>query len=150
MIDETLFPGRQGRLLFAYLVAEPGSAVPRHELAEALWAESTTCDLGQGADACIVSKLRALLADHGIDGNSALTAAFGCYRLDLPEETWVDLLAATRLRAQEADHALATGNLEQANAGRPVCVVTVCAVLSCPGEDGASVEEKRREFADLR
>ena len=38
VIDETRFPGRQGRLLFAYLVAEQGRAVPRDELAEALWA----------------------------------------------------------------------------------------------------------------
>ena len=37
VIDEARFPGRQGRLLFAYLVAEQGRPVPRDELAEALW-----------------------------------------------------------------------------------------------------------------
>jgi DNA-binding SARP family transcriptional activator len=35
-VDEAQFPGRQGRLTFAYLVAEQGRAVPRDELAEAL------------------------------------------------------------------------------------------------------------------
>ena len=49
MIDEGRFPGRQGRLLFAYLVAEQGRPVPRDELAEALWGD-TARDLGQGAD----------------------------------------------------------------------------------------------------
>ena len=40
VIDEARFPGRQGRLLFAYLVAEQGRPVPRDELAEALWGEA--------------------------------------------------------------------------------------------------------------
>src|SRR6185503_14851498 len=39
-VDEARFPGRQGRLVFAYLVAERGRAVPRDELAEALWADA--------------------------------------------------------------------------------------------------------------
>jgi DNA-binding SARP family transcriptional activator len=37
LVGEGRFPGRQGRLLFAYLVAEQGRPVPRDELAEALW-----------------------------------------------------------------------------------------------------------------
>jgi two-component SAPR family response regulator len=40
VIDEAPFPGRQGRLLFAYLVAEQGRPVPRDDLAEALWGEA--------------------------------------------------------------------------------------------------------------
>ena len=37
VIDERAFPGRQGRLLFAYLACEDGRAVPRGEFAEVLW-----------------------------------------------------------------------------------------------------------------
>ena len=147
MIDETHFPGRQGRLLFAYLVAEAGRAVPRDELAEALWAEAPPATWDK-ALSVIVSKLRALLADRGIDGNSALTGAFGCYRLELPEETWVDVLAATD-SAHKADHALATGNLEQAKR-LAAQAATLLAQSFLPGEDGAWVEEKRCEFAELR
>jgi len=40
VVDEGRLPGRQGRLLFAYLVAEQGRPVPRDELAEALWGET--------------------------------------------------------------------------------------------------------------
>jgi len=40
VIDDDQFPGRQGRLLFAYLVAEEGRPVPRDELADALWGET--------------------------------------------------------------------------------------------------------------
>jgi hypothetical protein len=48
----------------------------------------------QQALTVIASKFRGALADAGLDGRKLLTAAFGCYRLDLPEGTWVDLFAA--------------------------------------------------------
>ena len=86
VIDEGRFPGRQGRLLFAYLVAEQGRPVPRDELAEALWGEAPPATWDK-ALTVIVSKLRGLLADSGLDGANALTGAFGCYRLELPEGT---------------------------------------------------------------
>src|SRR5436190_17180881 len=92
-VDEAQFPGRQGRLLFAYLVTEQGRAVPRDELAEALWGETPPATADK-ALAVLVSKLRGLLAHEGVDGAQALTGAFGCYRLELPEGTWVDVVAA--------------------------------------------------------
>ena len=73
VIDERRFPGRQGRLLFAYLVAEQGRPVPRDELAEALWGESPPATWDK-ALTVVVSKLRALLTDLGLDGATALTA----------------------------------------------------------------------------
>ena len=39
-LDEQSFPGRQGRLVFAYLLAEEGRPVPRDELAEVLWGDA--------------------------------------------------------------------------------------------------------------
>ena len=56
-IDEARFPGRQGRLLFAYLVAEQGRPVPRDELAEALWGDRPPATWDK-ALTVIVSKLR--------------------------------------------------------------------------------------------
>src|SRR3954471_15615313 len=91
VIDEGRFPGRQGRLLFAYLVAEQGRPVPRDELAEALWGEAPPATW-EKALTVLVSKLRGLLAESGLDGAKVLTSAFGCYRLDLPEGTWVDVI----------------------------------------------------------
>src|SRR6476469_8230591 len=103
VIDESRFPGRQGRLLFAYLVAEQSRPVPRDELAEALWGEAPPATWDK-ALTVIVSKLRSLLADRGIGGLDALTWAFGCYRLVLPEGTWIDVVVATNA-AQEAEGA---------------------------------------------
>ncbi len=114
VIDEAQLGGRQGRLLFAYLVAERSRPVPRDELAEALWGETPPATRDK-ALTVIASKLRAALAEAGLDGRELLTAAFGCYRLDLPEGTWVDLFAAAS-SAQGAEEALAAGELDQARA----------------------------------
>ena len=110
VLEEGRFPGRQGRLLFAYLVAVRSRPVPRDELADAIWGESPPATW-EKALTVIASKLRGLVAEDGI----TLTNAFGCYRLDLPEGAWVDLFAAAD-DAREAEDALAAGELDQARA----------------------------------
>ena len=96
----------------------------------------------------LASKLRNLLADRGIDGANALTGAFGCYRLELPEGTWVDVIVAANA-VQEAEEALAAGDLDDAKAAATIAASLVRQPFLA-GEDGAWVEEKRREFADVR
>ena len=147
VIDERRFGGRQGRLLFAYLVAEEGRAVPRGELAEALWGERPPARW-EKALSVLVSKLRVLLGETGIDGARALTGAFGCYRLELPEGSWVDVLAAASA-AHEAERALATGALERAKSAGALAESLVGQPF-LPGDDGAWVEGKRRELAEVR
>jgi DNA-binding SARP family transcriptional activator/ABC-type branched-subunit amino acid transport system substrate-binding protein len=146
VIDEARFPGRQGRLLFAYLVAEQGRPVPRDELAEALWGKSPPPSWDK-ALTVIVSKVRSLLPGPS-DGVNALTSAFGCYRLDLPDGAWVDVIAAANA-AQEAEEALAAGDLYRAK-GAAALAASLVQQPFLPGEEGVWVEEKRREFADLR
>ena len=143
VLDEARFPGRQGRLLFAYLVAARSRPVPRDELADAIWGESPPASW-EKALTVIASKLRGLVAEDGV----TLTNAFGCYRLDLPEGTWVDLFAAAS-GAQDAEEALAAGELDQARAAAE----SAEALARRPflsGEDGTWVEQKRRDLADIR
>src|SRR6185503_3256248 len=83
VVDEQRFPGRQGRLVFAYLLSARGRPVPKDDLAAALWGDEPPAKWDK-ALSVLVSKLRTLLNECGIDGASALTSAFGCYQLTLP------------------------------------------------------------------
>jgi YVTN family beta-propeller protein len=143
VLDEARFPGRQGRLLFVYLVAARGRPVPRDELADAIWGESPPATW-EKALTVIASKLRSLVAEDGI----TLTNAFGCYRIDLPEGTWVDLFAAAS-GAQDAEEALATGELDRARAAAE-SAESLGRLPFLSGEDGTWVEQKRRDLADIR
>ena len=146
-LDAGRFAGRQGRLVFAYLVAERGRPVPKDELAEALWGEAPPATWDK-ALTVIASKLRGALTDAGVDGGTALTGAFGCYRLDLPEGTWVDVTVATD-SVDTAEAALAAGELEEARTAAGLAAALVRQPF-LPGEAGAWVDEKRRELADLQ
>ena len=146
LLGEERFPGRQGRLLFACLVAEQGRPVPRDELAEALWEEAPPATW-EKALTVLVSKLRALLAECGLDGASVLTSAFGCYRLNLPETAWVDVIAAAE-GLREAEAALATDDLEQTKAAA-MRAASLARPPFMPGEEGAWVDGKRRELTDV-
>jgi DNA-binding SARP family transcriptional activator len=68
--DDRHLPGRQGRLLFAYLVTELGRPVPRDELAEILWAGDPPATWDK-ALRVLVEQAAQRLSDHGIDGASA-------------------------------------------------------------------------------
>jgi branched-chain amino acid transport system substrate-binding protein len=138
VVDDDRFPGRQGRLVFAYLATQPGRPIPRDELAEALWG-GVPPPTWEKALTVIVSKLRALLEECGIDGAKALASAFGCYRLDLPQGSSVDVVEARRA-VEDAESSAA--DLAQAAeiAGSPFL----------PGDEGDWVERQRRELADIQ
>jgi SARP family transcriptional regulator, regulator of embCAB operon len=82
----------------------------------------------------LMTKLRALLQECGIDGTSALTSAFGCYKLTLPAGAWIDIDAAVEA-VERAETALAAGDVREARSQ-----ATVAAALArrsfVPGEDG--------------
>lgn len=145
-LDEQSFPGRQGRLVFAYLLAEEGRPVPRYELAEVLWSDTPPARW-EKALSVLVSKLRALLEECGVDGQAALRSAFGCYQLTLPGGAWIDV-AAAREAADTAEAALDAGDVGATReaAGEAAALARRSFL---PGEDGAWIEEKRRELSEL-
>jgi len=92
---DTFLPGRQGRLLFTYLVINRHRHVPRDELAEALWREPDPAAVDARLNP-LFSKLRRVFGAGAVDGRSTL-------RLHLPD-AWVDLEAAVEAihRAESA------------------------------------------------
>lgn len=145
-LNEDDLPGRQIRLVLAYLIAEQGRPVPREELAEALW-EETPPATWEKALAVLISKLRALFEECGLDGRTALRSAFGCYQLVLPDETRIDL-ASAKQDADRAEAALAGGDFTEAKR-RAAAAATLARRSFLPGETSSWAEEKRRDLHEL-
>ena len=101
--DESLLPGRQGRLLFCFLVLNHGRPLARTELVHAVWGDSLPEVVDASLNA-LISKLRRFLNGAGLNGAGALEASFGSYRLQLPTGSWVDIEQA-ELSFHEADAA---------------------------------------------
>ena len=145
-LDEQRFPGRQGRILFAYLAAQQGRPVPRDELAELLWGEELPATW-EKALRVLMTKLRGLLEECGIDGSIALTSAFGCYELTLPADASIDVDVAANA-VERAEAALAAEDLDEARA-QASTAAELARGSFLPGEDGPWVEERRRDLRDV-
>lgn len=137
LVPATAFPGRQGRLAFAYLTAHR-RAVTRDELAEAIWGDAAP-DGWQAHLAAIISKLRALLAT--IDLADALVAALGAYELRLPADVEVDLEAAATY-LEEANAALRAGQLDKA-LGTADTAANLARRPLLPGEEAPWLDQLR-------
>jgi len=133
-----LLPGRQGRLLFAYLVVNRHRQVPRDEVAEALWREPDPVAVDARLNP-LLSKLRRVFGAGSLDGRSTL-------RLCLPD-AWVDLEAAT-----EAIHRAESAVTQQdwARAWGPSLTALFAAERGfLPGEDAPWIDEIRHQLAEL-
>jgi len=107
--DEASLPGRQGRLLFCFLVLNHGLPLARHELVNAVWGESVPEVVDASLNA-LISKLRRFLNAAGLNDAAALESSFGSYRLQLPAASWVDIHQA-ELSLHEAESAARSGDM---------------------------------------
>jgi DNA-binding SARP family transcriptional activator len=148
VLTERDLPSRQARVLLAFLVCERARPVSRGALAELLWPDDVPPSWESSLKA-LVSKLRLLtsaLAPRGAPA-PAIHAQYGCYRLELPKDTWVDVEAA-RASLDEAEGALRRGR-PTAAWGPFNVAVTVARRGFLHGEDGPWVEEQRRGLERL-
>jgi DNA-binding SARP family transcriptional activator len=106
LIRERQFPGRQGRVAFAFLTVNRHRPVHRDELMGAIWPGDAPAQSDAALDA-ILSKLRSLLKTAGLA--AAISAASGTVSLELPAAAWIDLEAAANA-LDEAEGALRRGD----------------------------------------
>src|SRR5579864_6792414 len=133
-----MLPGRQGRLLFTYLVVNRHRQVPRDEVAEALWREPDPAAVDARLNP-LLSKLRRVFGTGSLDGRATL-------RLCLPV-AWVDLEAAT-----EAIHRAESSVTQQdwARAWAPALTALFAAERGfLPGEDAHWIDEIRHQLFEL-
>jgi SARP family transcriptional regulator, regulator of embCAB operon len=136
-VEERL-PGRQGRLLLTYLVLSRRRPAARDELIEALWPQ----EVPAGAEAslsALLSKLRSVLGTERLTGRSSP-------RLELGEDAWVDLEAASDA-LHRAESAVARENW--AEAWGPARVAQHIGQRGfLPGEDAPWIDETRRSLEE--
>jgi DNA-binding SARP family transcriptional activator len=127
-VEERL-PGRQGRILFAFLVAHRDRTLTRDDLREALWPDG-----GDGGLAPLLSKLRRVVA---LDGP----------RVELPADAWVDIEAAAE-SVHRAESAMAQGDALRAWGPAQVAMF-VAARSFLPGDEGEWIDDLRRRLGEL-
>src|SRR5690348_9086140 len=140
LIPTAELPRRQGRLAFAYLVAERPRPVSYGELADVLWPGALPAAY-EAALSALISKLRALL------GRRVITGVHGCYRLDLPPDAWVDVEAAHR-GVHEAEAAL-RADQPAAAYGPAIVAATILRRPFLPGLEGEWIERRRGELRQV-
>jgi DNA-binding SARP family transcriptional activator len=125
---EAQLPGRQGRLLFAYLALHRLRPVGRAELAEALWSDGR-----DGGLAPLLSKLRRIVP---LDGTRL---AFVDARVDVEAATEALHRAESALAQDEPHRAWGPSQVAMFTSGRTFLA----------GEDAAWIDEERRRLGEL-
>ena len=133
-------PGRQGRLLLAYLVINRERAATRDEVIDALWPEAPPASPEAGLST-LLARLRRVLGEGVLVGRAQLS-------LDLGADPWIDVEVARR-RGDEAQAALADGRAADARAAAAEALELISGRL-LPDLDRPWLEECRRNLDELR
>ena len=135
---DNMLPGRQSRLLFAYLALSRLQPVSRSTLIDALWGDDQPTDSG-GALSAVISKTRAVVGGDVLRGRTELTMA-------LPEPAHVEV-AVSMLHTAES--AVAVGDWRRAwSPARSALTVTRRPFLA--EAEAPWAEVWRRRLAEVR
>ena len=132
-------PGRQGRVLFIYLVVNRTRPVTRRELLDVLWPD----ELPHTAETTltgVLSRLRHVVGENVLQGREQL-------HLVLPPDAWIDVEVALRA-IHEAEAAVVSGDWPQAwISGRVALHVSRREFAA--GYDAHWIEERRQSLGAL-
>lgn len=137
---DNLLPGRQGRLLFAYLALSRLQPVSRDSVMEALWGDARPADAG-GALSALISKTRAVVGADVLRGRTELS-------LTLPEPAHVDVEVALS-QLHSAESAVALGAWRRAWAPS-LSALFVARRTFLPEAEAWWAEPWRRRLTDVR
>ena len=137
---EDRLPGRQGRLLFAYLVLNRHRLTSRDEMIEALWPEQLPAASESGLSA-LISKVRKAVGPDVVEGRSSV-------RLRLAKDAWVDV-DVVQDAVHRAESAVVLGDWKRAW-GPSLVALFVAERDFLPGEDAPWITEQRGHLAEIR
>lgn len=144
MLDESALPGRQGRLMFAYLATQLHRTIPRAELTDVLWGDSPP----RGAEttlSAVLSRLRTLLRRTPL--GASISVQNSGVSLQLPLDAWLDIEGASNA-IDEAEGAHRRGDVKGAwSHGNVAAVIARRPFLS--SEEAPWIERQRRQLASV-
>src|SRR5262245_13979063 len=144
VFDEAGLPGRQGRLLFAYLATTLHRTVARAELTDVLRGESPP----RGAEttlSAVLSRLRSLLRKTAFGAGVSMQSA--SVSLNLPLNAWLDIEGAANA-IDEAEGAHRRGDVMSAwSHGNVAAVIARRPFL--PSEDAPWIEKQRQKLGSI-
>jgi DNA-binding SARP family transcriptional activator len=143
LVRDSALAGRQGRLLFVFLMSRSPQPVSKDELIRALWGASPPPSAETGLNA-VISKLRRVLRTVGVREPDGIVSDAGTYRLALSSAS-VDVDAALT-SADRAEGALRRGDLPEAWSNANVAAA-IARQPFLPDESRPWVERRRETLA---
>jgi DNA-binding SARP family transcriptional activator len=132
-------PGRQGRLLFAYLVLNRTRGCPRDELIDVLWPEGPPA-AADSALSALLSKLRRALGEGVLTGRGELRLHLERARVDI--EASAAAIVEAEAAMESGDHTLAAERAREA--------LSTDLQTFLPDAEGGWAAEQRRELETIR